>query len=301
MTESESRPPRVYRGLITDSARWGSFRHRPGDVVICTPPKSGTTWAQAIVAMLLAGHDGVDLVNGTTSPWLDHTIRPIDQVIAELDAQTTRRCIKTHTPLDGLPLGDGVHYITVYRHPIDVHFSMRKFISNAIESKLKAYYGEDESADFQRFLDGGLDGGDLNMPSLSTIVQHYELSIASKREDVLVLHYADMLQNPEKAVLQIDTHIGTLHPPEIIAAVLAATSFDSMKTNAHRFAPNAGKGVWKDDAAFFDTASSRKWAGRLNDQDMKAYDRKMTQLLSPEARRWLEEGSMQGTSYSKAE
>ncbi len=287
MTESESRPPRVYRGLISDSARWRSFRHRPGDVVICTPPKSGTTWAQAIVAMLLAGHDVVDLVNGTTSPWLDHTIRTIDQVIAELDAQTTRRCVKTHTPLDGLPLGDGVRYITVYRHPIDVHFSMRKFISNAIESKLKAYYGEDESADFQRFLDGGLDGGELDMPSLNAIVRHYEVSIASKRADVLVL--------------QIDAHIGTLHLPEIISAVLAATSFDSMKTNAHRFAPNAGKGVWKDDAAFFDTASSRKWAGRLNDQDMKSYDRKMTQLLSPEGRRWLEEGSMQGTSYSKPE
>jgi aryl sulfotransferase len=249
--------------------------------------------------MLLAGHDAVDLINGTTSPWLDHTIQPIDQVIAELDAQTTRRCIKTHTPLDGLPLDGGVRYITVYRHPIDVHFSMRKFISIAIQSKLKVYYGEDVSADFQRFLDGGLDGGDLDMPSLSAIVRHYEQSIATKRENVLVLHYADMLQNPEKADLQIDAHIGTMHPPEIIAAVLAATSFDSMKANAHRFTPNAGTGVWKDDAAFFDTTSSHKWAGRLNNQDMTAYDRKMAQLLSPEARRWLEEGSKQGTSKER--
>jgi ribosomal protein S18 acetylase RimI-like enzyme len=76
--------------------------------------KSGTTWAQAIVAMLLSGDDAVDIVNDRPSVWLDHTIRPIEEVIADLDMQSTRRCIKTHTPLDGLPVDDNVGGVVYY-------------------------------------------------------------------------------------------------------------------------------------------------------------------------------------------
>ncbi len=296
MVDASSGPLRTYRGLITDSGRWRAFRHRSGDVVICTPVKSGTTWAQAIVAMLFAGGDTVDIVNGISSPWLDHTIRPIEETLAELDAQTGRRCIKTHTPLDGLPAHHDMSYITVYRHPIDVHFSMRKFIWNAVNSQLTAYYPDDESLGFKWFLERGLEGGDLDMPTLRYIVRHYDATRATNSENVLVLHYADMRRDPERAVTRIAAHIGVPHTVETVAAIVSATSFESMKSNAHRFTPYAGKGVWKDDAAFFDTASSRKWEGRLTGDDINAYDRQMAQLLSPEARRWLEEGSAQAVA-----
>ncbi len=49
-----TQPRRTYSGLVTDSTRWKGFQYRHGDVVICTPMKSGTTWAQAIVAILLS-------------------------------------------------------------------------------------------------------------------------------------------------------------------------------------------------------------------------------------------------------
>lgn len=42
-----------YRNLVSDNARWGGFRYREGDIVICTPPKSGTTWMQTLCAMLV--------------------------------------------------------------------------------------------------------------------------------------------------------------------------------------------------------------------------------------------------------
>jgi hypothetical protein len=49
------------------------------------------------------------------SPWLDQTIRPLDEVYAAYGAQQHRRFIKTHTPLDGLPLHDNVTYVVVER------------------------------------------------------------------------------------------------------------------------------------------------------------------------------------------
>ena len=44
---------RRYRGIVHDSARWDGFELRPGDIVISTPPKCGTTWTQMICALLV--------------------------------------------------------------------------------------------------------------------------------------------------------------------------------------------------------------------------------------------------------
>ena len=49
---------------------------------------------------------------------------PRTVVFATSKAQTHRRFIKTHTPLDGLPQADGVTYICVGRDPRDVALSM---------------------------------------------------------------------------------------------------------------------------------------------------------------------------------
>ena len=42
-----------YRNLIADSARWKGFPFRADDIIINTPPKSGTTWTQMLCAMLV--------------------------------------------------------------------------------------------------------------------------------------------------------------------------------------------------------------------------------------------------------
>ena len=44
---------REYRNVGVDNLRWERFVPRAGDIFVCTPPKCGTTWMQAIVAALL--------------------------------------------------------------------------------------------------------------------------------------------------------------------------------------------------------------------------------------------------------
>jgi len=44
---------RPYRTAVFDNRRWAGFEPRPRDIFVCTPPKCGTTWTQAIVASLL--------------------------------------------------------------------------------------------------------------------------------------------------------------------------------------------------------------------------------------------------------
>ena len=74
---------------------------------------------------LQVGHDLHEI-----SPWLDMRVRPIDDVIGQLEGQTHRRSIKTHLPLDGLPYFPEVRYIVVGRDARDVFMSLWNHYSN---------------------------------------------------------------------------------------------------------------------------------------------------------------------------
>ena len=98
-----------YRSTVLDSNRWQRFSARAGDIIISTPAKSGTTWMQMICALLIFQRTTFDRSLDLISPCLDMQTRDIGDVIADLEAQQHRRFIKTHTPLDGLPVRSGGH------------------------------------------------------------------------------------------------------------------------------------------------------------------------------------------------
>src|SRR3954447_1557463 len=93
-----------YRSVVADSVRWDGFQFRDSDIVISTPPKCGTTWMQTMCALLVFDSVDLDQPLAKISPWLDMQLADRADVVASLDAQKHRRFIKTHTPLDGLPI-----------------------------------------------------------------------------------------------------------------------------------------------------------------------------------------------------
>src|SRR5215210_6056554 len=123
-------PRTRYRSIIADNGRWDGFAFRPGDVVISTPPKCGTTWTQMLCALLIFDGAAFPAPLGEVSPWLDMCTRPLAEVTAAYAAQAHRRVIKTHTPLDGLPLHPDVTYLVVGRDPRDVAISLEHHAAN---------------------------------------------------------------------------------------------------------------------------------------------------------------------------
>jgi hypothetical protein len=115
---------------MADSERWHRFAFRDDDVVITTPSKSGTTWMQTIVGMLLLDRVDVGVPISQLSPWLDMQIYTDEEVFGRLERQTHRRVIKTHTPLDGIPAHPSVTFIALIRHPLDVALSDRDHTAN---------------------------------------------------------------------------------------------------------------------------------------------------------------------------
>lgn len=289
-------PTRIYRRNITDSRLWEHFVPRSSDVIVSTPPKSGTTWMQGVLALLFSGDPGVDAKPTINAPWFDARLSDTAALLQVLEAQTNRRQIKTHTPLDGVPMWDALRYITVYRHPIDVHFSARKHVANytpeiAAERGIsKDNFPDDPRESFRIFL---ARENDEDHGSLKLIVKHYLATLeAERRPNLLRLHYADMTRDLADAMQKVAQHIGVSHPRDVMDTLVEAARFNSMKKNADRFALAQGKGVWRNDAGFFDSATSNKWDGILTDEDLAAYDKAIDALLSPEQRHWLEWGSV---------
>src|SRR4051812_3332405 len=123
-----------------DSRRWARYASRPDDIVIATYPKSGTTWMQRIVSLL---------VFQTTDPlpvmeisiWPDARFLPIDDLFAALEAQTHRRFLKAHLPYDALPIHDTVRYIHVARDGRDAALSYHAHLSKLRDELLQRFDG----------------------------------------------------------------------------------------------------------------------------------------------------------------
>ncbi len=123
------------------------------------------------------------------------------------------------------------------------------------------------------------------------MAHHRETLAREPRENLLRLHYADMPRDPEGAAARIAAHVGISHPPALMAAIVEAARFESMKADAHRFAPSAGEGFRARDDGFFDSGGSNKWEGRLTRAELDAYDARISECLPPEERAWLERGA----------
>ena len=113
-----------YKSPSEDNGRWLGFRFRPDDIVISTRRKTGTTWMQMICALLIFQTSELPDSLRHLSPWLDSRDMPHEFVYARLAEQRHRRFIKTHTPLDGIPLDPRVTYIVTARHPLDTFVSL---------------------------------------------------------------------------------------------------------------------------------------------------------------------------------
>jgi aryl sulfotransferase len=97
-----------------DSTIWNDLQFRDDDIIIATYAKSGTTWMQQIIAQMLLGPDA-DLEMAEMSPWLDLRVPPKAVKLPAVEAQTHRRFLKTHLPVDALVYSPQAKYLYIGR------------------------------------------------------------------------------------------------------------------------------------------------------------------------------------------
>lgn len=302
------RPLVRYRSLFMDSARWSGFEFRPGDIIISTPLKAGTTWMQTICALLIL-RDPEPPPQDAVSPWLDSMLRPIDEVFALLTAQTHRRFIKTHTPLDGLPWDERVTYLCVGRDPRDLAMSWDNHLFN---TDFKAFFAARERAvgtadlaelmkherppplsarkRFWNYMDGPYDPANLD-PNLAFSMHHLATFWAVRdRPNVILTHYDELKADLAGQMRHLAATLRIEVPENLWPDLVAAATFDRMKARARSHAPEASHSLWRDNSRFFNRGTSGQWQKLLREKGEERYAHRVAQLADPDLISWVHGG-----------
>ena len=257
-----------------------------------TRSKHGTTWAQAILLYLVHGPDLPGPL-AEVSPWLDHLVEPLLEVLARLEAQEHRRVIKTHTPLDGLPWREGVSYVVVARDPLDAALSLFHHIRNLDRRRMAKLAGVpvppgrpqvEPVTWLSRWV---VDDPDprQHLDSLPGVAHHLRDAWARRDEpNVVLVRYRDLVADLRGQAARLADVLGL--PAEHVDVTTERTSLASMRADAQRMVPDP-VGIIRDPTAFFRggrVGDSRRYDPRL----IERYEERLADLLPDDLREWLQ-------------
>jgi aryl sulfotransferase len=268
-----------YKTPIADNSRWENFVHRPNDIFVCTPAKCGTTWTQTIVNSLLfpdGDSPGPVLV---VSPWLEMQIDPIEVILDRLDQQTHRRCIKSHTPADGIPWFEDAKYIVVGRDGRDAFMS---WVNHNDNMRRDVIEGLPPPRELHEMYPDWIASGALF---------HHIATFWEKRgqPNLLFVHYGDMKRDLEGEMRRIAAFLDIEIPDHKWPAVVERCTFESMKDRSEEIAKFDM--LFKGGAdTFLFKGTNERWRGVLTDDELAAYDKRVGEMLPPDAAAWLEGG-----------
>jgi hypothetical protein len=292
--------PIRYQSPEEDSARWTGFPFRAGDIVISTRSKSGTTWVQMICALLVFQSPNLPAPLAELSPWLDWLIITRDELFARLGAQQHRRFVKTHTPLDGIPVDPRATYIVVARDPLDMAVSLYHQGDNINRARVRQLTGQPEPErprpPRRPLLEWLLEWIDSDsspqqeMDSLPGVMWHLSGAWARRGESNLVLlHYDDLSASLEGEMRRLAGRLGITVPERIWPSLVHAATFGQMRAKASLLAPDPS-GVLTDRSAFFRQGSSGAGRELLSPEELAHYRARIGQLAPPDLLAWLDRG-----------
>jgi len=299
MTDSSLMPvkTRDLHNHHMDSTIWDEFVFRPGDIVIGTYAKTGTTWTQQIVGQLLYGGDpGIEI--GQLSPWLDLRVKPREVKLDILEQQSQRRIIKTHLPADALVYSPVAQYLYVARDLPDVVWSLHNHLFNATDEFYAMFNDtpgrigpalERPGADIRAFWHAFVRFDGYPMWSFWENLRTWWSwrGLANVR----LVHFNDLKRDMEAEIRAIASYLQIPVAPDQWPAILEHCSFDWMKANAAIVTPGGGE-VFKGGArTFINKGTNERWKDLLSDADIQEYLSLAEAELGPDCLAWLRGGN----------
>ncbi|XVF54458.1 hypothetical protein PTKIN_Ptkin05aG0181700 [Pterospermum kingtungense] len=181
------------------------FNARPTDIIICSHPKTGTTWLKALAFAIVTR----SLYDDSTNPLL--TRSPHDCVtFVELDAaqginnrDPEMPLVATHSPYVSLPnsiVTSGCKIVYICRDPKVTFLSMWHFMRKQTWFPLLRISFEDA---FNMFCEGVL----MHGPYWEHVLQYWKASLESPGR-ILFLKYEDMRNNTSFGVKRLAEFMG---------------------------------------------------------------------------------------------
>ncbi len=289
---------REFQNHHFDSTIWNDLKFRDDDIIISTYAKSGTTWVQQIIAQLLFnGQEGMEVAE--MSPWLDLRVPPKDQKLPVVEAQTHRRFLKTHLPVDALVFSPKAKYIYIGRDGRDVVWSMYNHHSTANDSWYEALNEtpgrvgppiERPTSSITEYYHGWLDSdGHPWWPFWENIRSWWAIR---NLPNVHLLHFANLKKDMPGEIRQIADFIDTPIDESSWPSILQHCSFDYMKENATQSVPLGGA-FWDGGAqTFIHKGINGRWREILSPEEVNKYEIRASEELEEGCAHWLATGDL---------
>lgn len=276
-----------------DSTIWNDFEFRDDDIIIGTYGKSGTTWMQQIVSQLL--FDGAEgLETAEMSPWMDLRIPPKEVKLQAVEAQTHRRFLKTHLPVDALVFSGKAKYLYIARDGRDIVWSMYNHHLNANDSWYEALNDtpgrigppigkpvDSVVTYFNEWLDGN---GHPWYPFWENVRSWWQIR---DLPNVLMLHFNELKRDMPAEIRRIATFLDISINEDKWDEILLHCSFDYMKNNATKSVPLGGI-FWEGGAkTFIHQGINGRWRDLLSADEITRYERRAIEELGQECADWL--------------
>ena len=279
-----------------DSTIWNDFKFRDDDIVIATYAKSGTTWTQQIVRQILFG-DSQDIAVAEASPWLDLRIPPKEVKLPMVEAQSHRRFLKTHLPVDALVFSARAKYLYIGRDGRDVAWSFYHHHVTANDvwydalNNTPGLVGEriertdlDVVAYFRRWLER--DGYPF-WPLWENVRSWWAIR---GLPNVMLIHFNELKADLPGSMRRIAAFLDVAIDEKSWDATVARCTFDHMRAHAAEHAPLGGV-FWEGGAgSFINKGTNGRWRDTLGPADVKAYEDRALAELGPECAHWLATG-----------
>lgn len=281
-----------------DSTIWNDFQFRDDDIIIATYAKSGTTWMQQIISQLLFNGDP-DLAVAEISPWLDLRVPPKEIKLPYVEAQTHRRFLKTHLPVDALVFSPRAKYLYIGRDGRDVVWSLYNHHANANQLWYEALNEtpgrvgppiERPPEDIRDYWRDWLARDGYPFWSFWDNVRTWWQ--IRHLPNVYLVHFSELKRDLPGTIRQIAKFLQISINESSWAAILEHSSFDWMKKNATKSVPLGGR-FWDAGAGvFIHKGVNGRWADVLTAVESAEYERIAVSQLGPECAQWLATGEL---------
>ena len=108
--------------------------------------------------------------------------------------------------------------------------------------------------------------------------------------NIELFHFADLIENTEREVRRAAEFLEITLPEGAFPEIARAVSFAEMKSKGEQYAPGGGE-HWQGGAqTFMYKGTNGRWRDVLSDDELRLYDAACERTLSPDCRKWLEQG-----------
>jgi aryl sulfotransferase len=279
-----------------DSTVWNDFKFRDDDIIISTYAKSGTTWMQQIVSQMLFAGD-TEQNTQEMSPWIDFRLPPKEIKLAAVEAQTHRRFVKTHLPLEALVYSPKAKYIYIGRDGRDVLWSLYNHHLMGNEAMYDALNNspgrvgpplEPPTDDIREYWHTWLAKDGFPYWSLWENVRSWWA--IRDLPNVLMVHFDVLKRNMPEEMRRIAKFLEIPIDESKWPMIVEHCTFDWMKENGEKIVPLGGV-LWKGGTkTFINKGTNGRWKETLSAEESAEYEARALAELGPECARWLATG-----------